>query len=198
MTREDIYDHLAQVYLGKRKEADYKKKKQFNAWLLINIVITVIIFAGSFYGLTAFLQQRHSSLKNNVIFALHNGPIRLEYNFEDPFPPDKTFSLSISQVDAAKYDKIQFSMRSKEEGTPGIVKVLFRNQKNEVSYYYVQGVGLDWKSYTIPLDEFKEITDWSTVTEVAFILESWNVEKKKGAVLIDDLSFAGTNNSPKM
>ena len=37
MTRDEIYDHLAQVYLGKRKEAEPRKKKHFHAWLAINV-----------------------------------------------------------------------------------------------------------------------------------------------------------------
>ena len=43
MNRDDIYDHLAQVYLGKRNKTEEKKKKQYSVWLLINIGITFII-----------------------------------------------------------------------------------------------------------------------------------------------------------
>ena len=191
MTREDIYDHLAQVYLGKRKEADHKKKKQLSAWLVINIVIMAIIFASAFYGLTAFLTQKRSNLKSNIVFALHNGPVRLEYDFKNSFAPVKSFALSISPVDATRYNKIQFSIRGKEEGTPGIVKVIFKNQRNESSSYYIQGVGLSWQDFSIPLSHFQEITDWANVTELSFVLESWNVNDKKGVVLIDDICFAG-------
>ena len=31
MTRDEIYDHLAQVYLGKRGKVEEKKKQQFNS-----------------------------------------------------------------------------------------------------------------------------------------------------------------------
>ena len=147
MTRDDIYDHLAQVYLGKRKESDHKKKRQFNAWLLINVFITVIIFASAFYGLTAFLTRRGLSLENSVIYSLHNGPIRIEYNLQQPYPPIENFTLNIPAIDVSKYKKIQFSIRGKEEGTPGIVKVVLKNQKNETAYYYVKGVDLKWTEH---------------------------------------------------
>ena len=75
MTRDDIYDHLAQVYLGKRSKADIKKERQFNAWLVINIFITFIIFASAFYGLTAFLTQRNSSLQSRIIFFFRLEPM---------------------------------------------------------------------------------------------------------------------------
>jgi len=190
MTRDDIYDHLAQVYLGKRTKTDIKKERQFSAWLLINILIMVIIFTSAFYGLTAFLTNRNSALQSRIIFSLHNGPIRMEYNFSDSFPPVETFVLNLPVVDAAKYGKLQFSIRGKEEGTPGIVKVVVKNRRNEEASYYIQGVGLDWQNFDIPLSEFHQITDWSSLTEISFVLESWNVDDKKGLILIDDVCFS--------
>jgi hypothetical protein len=190
VTREDIYDHLAQVYLGKRKEVDKKKKKQFNAWLLINIVITIIIFASATYGLTAFLTQRGSSLRDSVIFSLHRGVIRLSYNFKDSMHPVESFSLTIPNMQVGRYHNIQFSIRAKEEGTPGIIKVVVKNKRNETSYCYLKGIGLSWKDVTIPLKDFKEITDWNSVTDISFVIETWNVEKKKGIVLIEDVGFS--------
>lgn len=193
MTRDDIYDHLAQVYLGKRKKDDVKEKKQFNAWLLINLFITVIIFASAFYGLTAFLTHQKESLKNNVIYSLHQGALRFEYNFKTSTNPIESFQLSLPDMDIGRYGSLEFSIRGKEEGVPGIVKVEFKNKYNEASHYYIQGVDLDWKKYRIPLNEFNQITDWTNVTELSFMVESWNVNDKKGIVLIDNLNFATTN-----
>ncbi|MCB9747758.1 MAG: hypothetical protein H6755_05045 [Candidatus Omnitrophica bacterium] len=191
MTRDDIYDHLAQVYLGKRKKSDTRKKKQYNTWLVINIVITVMIFFSAFYGLTASLTRKGSTLQDNIIYALHNGSIRMEYNFRDSYTPTQSFVLAIPDINAQKYKKIEFSIRSKEEGSPGNVKVEFKNNKNEIAFYYIQDVGLEWRKYSIPLNEFKNITDWSQMNDISFILESWNVKQKKGVILIDDVHFSG-------
>ncbi len=78
MTRDEIYDHLAQVYLGKKNKIAQQKKVRFNVWLVINIVITVIIFASASYGLSAFLTHRGDALQNKIIFSLNNGPIRVK------------------------------------------------------------------------------------------------------------------------
>jgi len=190
MTRDDIYDHLAQVYIGKRKDSDEKKKRQLNAWLLVNIVITAIIFVSTFYGLTAFFTRQTPALEKNIVYSLHNGPIRVEYNFKEDFPPIKSFALTIPKMDATKFGKIHFSIRAKEEGSPGIVKVILRNKLNESAFYYIHGINLDWKEFTIPLEEFRQITDWTNLTDVSFVLESWNVDNQKGIILIDDVSFA--------
>ena len=190
MNREDIYDHLAQVYLGKRKEVDTKKKKQFNAWLVINILIAFVIFASATYGLTAFLAQKRTDFNSSILFSLHNGPVTFEYNFQNSLHPTESFSLSIPAIEIAKYKSLQFAVRAREEGSPGILKVVFRNKRNETSSYYIQGIILKWKNFNIPLEEFREITDWSTIEDVSFILETWNVEKKKGLILIDNIYFA--------
>ncbi len=190
MTRDEIYDHLAQVYLGKRKKSDEKKKRRFNAWLLINIIITSTIFLSVFYGLTAFLTQKNFVLDNNVMYSLNKGIITIGYNFEDSFSPEKSFSFNVNDIDISKYKNIQFSIRGKEEGTPGVVKIVVENNKNERASYYVQGVGLEWKEHSIPLSEFRQITDWTDIKSISFVLEVWNVEKRKGIVLLEDISFS--------
>lgn len=191
MNRDEIYDHLAQVYLGKRKDADVKSKKQYDVWLLINIFIMVIIFASATYGLTAFLTQKRPELRSKVIYTLYQGPIQIMYNFRNSENPTKEFTLSVKNIDATKYKKLVFHARAREEGSPGIVKVVLSNRRNETAHFYIRGVDLKWKSYTIPFEDFKEITDWKGLQNISFVLESWNVEKDKGVVLIEDIEFSG-------
>lgn len=190
MTRDEIYDHLAQVYLGKRKKADEEKKKQFNAWLLINIFITIIIFTSAYYGLTAFLAQRKTTLQNSIIFSLTNGPVRLEYDFRDDAHPIEALILSVPSMDAAKFKKINFSLRARDNSSPGMVKIILKNKRNETAFYYVQGVNAAWQKYSVPLKDFQQISDWSNLTDVSFVLESWNVSEKSGVILIDEVCFS--------
>jgi hypothetical protein len=190
MTRDDIYDHLAQVYLGKRSHHEEQKKKQFNAWLLINIVITIIIFASSIYGLTAFLARHDNLLQDKIIYALNKGPIRINYNLNYPYPPVKSFALSVPRIQAGKFKNLQFSIRGLEEGYPGIMRVEIRNNKNEIASVIVDQVDLHWKKVSVPFEDFKGISDWTKVDEVSFILESWNAKKQKGIILIDDICFS--------
>lgn len=190
MTRDEIYDHLAQVYLGKTKAVDEKKKKkQANVWLVVNLATTVVIFLSAFYGLTAFLSHRTDDVQNSVIYSLHRGPVRLSFDFKDEYPPVKTLLLSLPEMDASKYKFVSFSIRSKEEGSPKILKVEVKNFRNEKSFIYIRGIDGDWENYKISLADFKEISDWSSVTQISFVLEEWNVDQKSGLILIDELSF---------
>lgn len=191
MTRDEIYDHLAQVYLGKRKKADSKKKRALNAWLVINALIMVIIFSSAFYGLTAFFTQKDLLSPSNIVFSLHSGLVSLDYNFDGDFPPSKSFSLAVPLMDAAKYRNLRFSVRAKDGGNPGTVKVVIQSRRNEISAYYIQGIDGDWQDYSIPLAQFKRISDWADLKDISFVLESWNMENKKGVLLIEDICFSG-------
>jgi len=61
-----------------------------------------------------------------------------------------------------------------------MIKVVISNRLNEEDYYYVQGVSMDWTEIEISLSEFKQITDWSSLSDIAFAIESWNVDDKTG------------------
>lgn len=191
MTKDEIYEHLAKVYLGKREGLEEKKKKPvFDLNFSIHILITVVVLASVFYGLTAFLSRKSIYAQKSVIFALSNNPIRIKYDLSYPYPQVSNFSIPIPKVNIAKYNDLTFSIRGTEEGYPGVVKLILKNKKNETSYYFVKGVELKWQKVSIPLSEFDRITDWTNLTEVSFALEAWNTEKKRGIVLIDDLCFS--------
>ena len=190
MNRDEIYDHLAKVYLGKKSSVqEIKKKKMNSAWLAMNIVITLFILASTFYGFTAFLNRQQVDLKNRVVYSLNNNPIRIVYDLGYPYPPVKTFALTVPTKDISKFSKLNVSIRGMDTGYPGVVKLILSNQKNEKSTYFLQDIGVDWQHVSIPLEKF-HLTDMTNVTDLSFVLESWNVQSKKGIVLVDDISFS--------
>ncbi len=193
MTKDEVYDHLAQVYLGKRDNTEKKKPSRFDTKFIQHFTAMVLVLICVFYGLSAFLSHKSSEVQQSVIFALNNNPIRLKYNLNHPYPQISEFSIPIPKVNAAKYKSLSFSIRGLEEGYPGIVKIILKNKKSEESFYFVHGVDLKWRKFQIPLAEFRGISDWSNLTDVAFVFEAWNALKKKGIVLIDEICFAGGN-----
>ncbi|MDE2231474.1 MAG: hypothetical protein KGJ95_05360 [Candidatus Omnitrophica bacterium] len=191
MTRDEIYDHLAKVYLGKREGVSQKKgrpKKANRPLLVINIVITLVIVLSMVYGFTAFLARR-DDLKSQIFYALNNEPIHIDYNLNDPYPETKTFSIDIPNKDVSKYSALNVSLRGMDGAYPGIVKVVVANQKNERATYYIQNVGSKWQKTSIPFDKLN-LTDWTTITSVSFVLEAWNVDFRRGTLLIDGVSFS--------
>lgn len=190
MTRDEIYDHLAKVYLGKRESVvvEEKKKKINHSWLVINVVITAVILVTVLYGFTAFL-TRKNGVGAEVLYTLNNNPVRVSYDLNDPYPSTKKYSLTIPNKDASKFKRLSFSIRGLNGAYPGIVKLIVSNQKNEKATYYVEDVDNAWKKVAIPFEKLN-LTDWSSVTEVSFVLEAWNVDFRKGTMLIDDISFS--------
>ena len=64
------------------------------------------------------------------------------------------------------------------------------NHKNESATYFLKTVSDNWHEVSIPLEQFNEISDWSNLTDISFILEAWNTKGKKGVILIDNISFS--------
>lgn len=190
MTRDEIYDHLANVYLGKREGAAQKRKKnQVNqSWIVINIVITTVLVISTVYGFTAFLTRR-AGLNTQVYYELNNNLIKVNYDLNDPFPSTKTFSITLPEKDASKYSQLNLKIRGHNGGYPGVVKLVVNNQRNERATYYIKDVGAQWMDVAIPFEKLN-LSDWSNMTEVAFVLEAWNVDFKQGAMLVDQVSFS--------
>ena len=188
MTHDEIYDHLANVYLGKRDNVEVKKKSS-SAWLTINIVITALILISVVGGFTAFLTRRDDILKSRVIYALNNSPIRLTYNVGGDFPQAKNLVIAIPPVDAAKYSRLNLTIKAARGGNPGMVKVVLTNAKDEQAVYYVQGIKTKWQDYSISFDQLN-LTDWKTLRDVSFVIEAWNTRNTDGSVFIDNISFS--------
>ena len=189
--KDEIYEHLAQVYLGKRGQKQAEKKKSFfSVIFFVNLVAVMIVLASVFYGLTAFLSSKNAFTQRSIIFALNNNPIRVKYNVGYPYPQVTGFSIPIPKINASKYHTFNFQVKGTELGCPEVVRVVIKNQKKEISYYFIQGVNLKWQKFSIPLEAFDEITDWTNLTNVTFVFEEWNIKRKKGTVLIDDIHFS--------
>lgn len=191
MTRDEIYDHLARVYLDKREtvEKAHPKKQKPLSWVVINVVITGFILASVFWGLTAFLTQRDDLLKSRIIYTLNNSPIRLSYDVGSGLPQVKQLTIEIPPVDAQKYRRINLSVRGSGEGNPGMLKIILTNARDEKAAYYLQSLKPRWQDYSIAFDQLN-ITDWASLRDISFVIEAWNAAKPSGTVFIDNISFS--------
>lgn len=190
MTRDEIYEHLAKVYIGKKESlnAQKPKPKANKAWWVMNGVITIVLVMSVVYGFTAFFSSK-KDVRAQIIYALNSNPVKIKYNLNAPFASTKKFVLNVPQKDVSKFHQINFKVRGHNGGYPGVIKLQVSNSKNEKATYYVKNVDAAWQEVVVPFDKLN-ITDWSAVTEVAFILEAWNVDYRQGVLLIDDISFS--------
>jgi len=191
MTKDEIYEHLAKVYLGKREvQLKPKKKPHYYFPFAARLLVTILILVSAFYGFSAFYSKKETSLNNQTIFQLNTGLIRMKYDLSDPYPKVKQFSLTIPAGDLSSFSQLNFSLRGTKDGSPGIVKIVLRNQKNEMAYYFARHIDYQWKTFHVSFNDFKGISDWSNLKDVSFVLEEWNLEDEKGSILIDNVNFS--------
>jgi len=195
MTREEVYEHLANVYLGKKKN----NKKNYNLikiLLIVNLMAIILIPSIYFIKINRTIAaQKQKKQEESVSLALNYYPLRLVYNFQDDSPQVKNFSLYLPKVNVKKYNSLVFSVRGYRSSLPRIIKISLENKKREKSVYYFEGITTKWQKVTIPLSEFKKITDWSNITKLSFIVEAWNNDQDKCSVLIDDVHFYSKGDS---
>ena len=191
MTRDEIYDHLAQVYLGKREQVKVEppKPKPPSAWLMMNAVITAFILASVVYGFTAFLARHDDILKSRVIYSLNNSPIRLSYDVGAGLPQTKDLTIALPLVDVTKYSRLNLTVKASDGGNPGMVKIVLSNAKSERATYYLQGIKPRWQDYSISFDQLN-LTDWKSLKDISFVVEAWNADRTEGTVFIDNISFS--------
>ncbi|MDP2939048.1 MAG: hypothetical protein Q8O13_03055 [Candidatus Omnitrophota bacterium] len=186
MTKDEIYEHLAKVYLGKKKKKKKAPSFRFYALLFINIFVVLGVGVLFFNGLKGAYQKHN---RNDIYFSLNQYPLRIKFNLEPPFPQIENFSLSLPEVDLSSYSLMEFNIKSVKEGVPAILKISLENKKREISSYFLKRISKKWQRVVIPLANFPEITDWSNITKIHFVFEAWNSGIKKGTVLIEDIGF---------
>ena len=187
MTKDEIYEHLAKVYLGKKKK---KKTLEPKFYLLLFINIFAVLGISALFFLGSKSLKPSAKIGSDVSFSVNKYPLRLQYNFNTPYPQIENFSLPLPGVDCRSYRNLKFSIRAGREEMPEILKITLENKKKEMSSYFLKHISNKWNKITIPLEDFKEITDWSNITKVHFVFEAWNTGAKKGSVLIDDICFS--------
>jgi hypothetical protein len=191
MTKEEIYEHLANVYLGKKKSIPKKEKRLTISVLIgLNAILILGLFGFTVGKWDLFNKPDVTPQQSLLSLTLGNYPLRLTYNFGEDKPQIQNFSMHLPNIDLRKFDSLIFSIRSFKGKTPKLLKISLENKKRESSRVYFSDISERWQKVTIPLDRFKDITDWSAITKISFIFEAWNLDSKNGKVLIDNVTFA--------
>lgn len=105
-------------------------------------------------------------------------------------------------IDLSNYNYLSFWIKADQE--VGNMKIelhqdangdgIFTFSKDITSYVYANAyarngiINHEWQKVTIPLKEFKTISDWSKMLELVFVFEN-RAANKKGVVYIDDILF---------
>jgi hypothetical protein len=188
MDKKDIYEHLAKIYL----DASSKKKKRNKAYpkLFQNLFIVSIFVV---IGLTTTLfssSSKKQALNSETALVLQNDPAKINFNF-DPAKKE-IYSLNLNRLNVSRSKALGFSVRNISPKDKITLRVEFTNAFKERSEVYLRDIPSRWQDFKINLSEFKNITDWSEMTLIAFSVEEWNAAQKKGVVYIDNVRLLKT------
>ena len=185
MEKKDIYEHLAKIYLDtpvhKKKSAE--NSEDYKLFVFIGIAV---VFIFSLFFLIPFSKQKPLNAKTALV--LSPDPIKIAYRFDPAKKEIYTFDLM--KLNLNGYRTLDFSVKKSNFKDLVSIRIEMINAYNEKSEVYIKDVSHRWKDSSVSLAEFSEITQWSEMTSLSFIIEEWNTKENTGSVFIDNVKFS--------
>ncbi len=197
MNKKEIYEHLANIYLDASTKRKNKKAREYtdifqNLFFISTLIIFVLIillFNVSHKSSLLFTSLNGKKLINSELaFVLQPNIVKINFNF-DP-AKEEVYYINLNELDLARFRVLRFLVRKANYEDNIILKLEFTNaskEKSEMHFYNIPSY--KWQEYKINLSDFKDISDWSKMSSLAFIIEESNVNKKKGIVYLDNVGF---------
>jgi len=194
MDKKDIYEHLAKIYLDaslKRKNKT-SKSPTFKNLFFISIAAIFLLSASLIASLTKNKAISLTKLENNQQpnseLALLLQPNIVKINFDFDPAKEENFSLDLSKLNLSRFKALGFSLRKARFEDSVVFKVVFTNALKEKSEILLANIpAFKWQDFKIKLIDFKNITDWSQMSALSFVIEELNVREKKGIAYIDNI-----------
>ena len=183
MDKKDIYEHLAKIYLdasSKRKRKSRKFPDLFKHLFFVSIAFTVSL--SLFFALS---QHKNNPLNSEIALVLCHDAVKINFNF-DPAKKE-IYSLNLKGLDLARFKGLAFSVKKENFNDAVSLRVEFNSAFKEKSGTYFRDLSSRWQDYRINFSEFKDISDWSNMANLSFIVEEWNTRAKKGVVYVDNV-----------
>jgi len=185
MDKKEIYEHLANIYLDasstKKSGRKNKDTSHFRYLFFSSLALIAVLSAVLFTGLYKYRASRGSQ----VALYLSSETAKINFNF-DPAKKE-AYSLDLNKLNLAAYKALAFSLKKKNFFDTIYLRVEFTSAYNEKSFVYLKDLPHKWGDYILKFSDFKEISDWSLMSGLAFIVEEWNAKEKKGVVYIDNI-----------
>jgi hypothetical protein len=185
MDKKDIYEHLAKIYLDASFKTKKKKKPKFHPQLFRNLfLLSIVLVVGLSFALF-FDFGENKPLNSEIALVLLPDAAKINFNFN---PAKKEiYSLDLNNLNLNKFKFLNFSVKNSAYQNPIALRVEFTNIYKEKSWIYLKDISHKWRDYSLKLLEFKNISDWSEMSNLSFIVEEWNTKEKKGVVYIDNV-----------
>lgn len=184
MDKKDIYEHLAKIYLDASTKKT-KERKKYPFFKNLFFFSLAIIFALTVLSLSNF--RRNKSLDTELSLVLQPDTVKINFHFD--LAKKEIYSLNLNRLDLTRFKALGFSLKKANARDTLSLRVEFNNTFKERAEIYVKDVAQHWQDYKINFSEFKNISDWSEMQLLSFIVEEWNTKEKHGVVYLDNVRF---------
>lgn len=187
MDKKEIYEHLAKIYLDASLKHKKKRTHRYSLFKNRYTYLFGIIFIFSLSLLVFFNITRPKSLNSEIALILQPEAIKINFHF-DPARKE-VYSLDLNKLIISRFKTLAFSAKKANYQDNISLRVEFRSAFKEKSEVYLKDISHKWQDYKIAFSEFKNISDWSQISTLSFIVEEWNVREKRGVVYVDNIRF---------
>lgn len=187
--KKEISDHIASAFFEKR--VNQKTENSFSFFVFLSACVLVILIATGNYIISKKTMVKADPIQH-LVLDKHDGPYILAFDFTRSSSKLVSLNIDMPDIDFGVFKQVRFRVKITNvvSGTLGSLKVGFVNKRRETSNRYISDIHSDWKQVSIPFSEFGKIYDWSRLDQMLFILEEWNLNLKKGELVIDQVEFS--------
>jgi len=186
MDKKEVYEHLAKIYLdASQKHKRKRKTKKHLGFKNLFFLGIAFVFGCSIFFLST--RQQNKALKSEIALLLQSDSVKINFHF-DPARKE-IYALNLNKLNLSRFKVLAFSVKKSNYQDTISLRVEFTNAFKEKSEVYLKNVPHKWQDYKIPLAAFKNISDWSEMLSLAFIVEEWNARKKNDVVYLDNIGL---------
>jgi len=129
--------------------------------------------------------------------------LKLTYNVFAPWSEKAVngFWTKLNSLDASDFDHLEFYAKGDiREGFPSQFKVEINKYADRETgemlsaSYIIDNLTSKWQRFSIPLNKMTGITDWRELQEIVIVFQNRRLNKKIGAIYIDEIAFIKTGN----
>ena len=140
------------------------------------------------YDMTQGCEMQFSTLEK---YGTYGKSLRLIYDVDSPNPAYSGLWSKLKGVDVTLYNQLVLFVKGDEQvGFTTKFKVELKNNREEIGKVTIKSVTNRWQKFAIPFNDFVGIGDWTSMREFVIVFDDQTVNKKAGAIFIDNVAFS--------
>ncbi len=133
-------------------------------------------------------QGAEAYFDSNVRVGNRGYSLRIEYDVDSPNPAFNGIWMKLEGADFSDYSHLALSVRGDAvAGFTERFKIELKNAAGDSGMYMLSGVSDSWQEFTIPLNSFRGLRDFSRMDEFVIVFEDAVANPKTGAIYIDNI-----------